>query len=180
MQPSSGAGTFYHRSRPSVDSDMSSSDYLSAPGAPASRVDKKDTTSQEGCGTAVCAVVRAGRGERAGKRLAAPLQKAIASSHAAHAHTPPPPTPTTDAAIQTALEGRHATTQAPGCRVLSEDIGAGEGSTVLTCQTCAQVEELVHLVTEHQGQVSRLRSIRECESDTDHCRHTLLSPKQTQ
>ncbi|GAB0179306.1 hypothetical protein GRJ2_000395900 [Grus japonensis] len=82
---------------------------------------------------------------------------------------------TTDAASQTELRWEHAATQVPGCRLCPALTPAQDGSSEHTCGRCAQVEELLHLVTELWEEVSGLRSIRECEREIDYWNHTLPS-----
>ena len=49
-----------------------------------------------------------------------------------------------------------------------------------TCGRCAQVEELLRLVTEVWEEVSGVRSIRECETERHYWNRTLPSLRQAQ
>ena len=82
-------------------------------------------------------------------------QKAMASLNSA-------PT-TTDAASQTELQWEHAATQVSSCTVCPALLPASDGSSEHTCGRCAQLEEILRLVTELWEEVSRLWSIREYE-----------------
>ena len=81
----------------------------------------------------------------------------------------------TDAASQTKLRWDHAATQVSGCRVGPTLTLVLDGSSEHICERCAQVEELLHLVTELWEEVSKLRSIRESERKMDYWNHTLPS-----
>ena len=82
----------------------------------------------------------------------------------------------TDTAAQTELRWEHAATQVSGRGVCPALMPVPDGSS----GRCAQVEELLRLVTELWEEMSRLRSIRECERERDYWNHTLPSPRQAQ
>ena len=81
----------------------------------------------------------------------------------------------TDAAAQAELRWEHAAAQVPGCRVCPALTPVPGGSSEHTCERCAEVEELLRVVTELQEEASRLRSIRECETEIDYWNCTLPS-----
>ena len=87
---------------------------------------------------------------------------------------------TTDAASQAELWWEHAATQVSGCRMCPTLIPVSDNSSEHTCGRCAQVEELLCLVTELREEVSRLRSIRERERERDYWNLTLPSLGQAQ
>ena len=62
---------------------------------------------------------------------------------------------------------RNVAVQVSCCRECLSLLLPGEGSRDSTCVRCEQVDELLSLVVEHKEQVQRLRTIRECEWETD-------------
>ena len=84
-----------------------------------------------------------------------------------------------DAASQTELQWEHAATHVPGCRVGPALMPVPDGSIEHTCGMRDHGEEFLHLMTEIQEEVTRLRSIRECERERDYRNHTLPSLGQT-
>lgn len=85
-----------------------------------------------------------------------------------------------DAASQTELLWEHATTQTSGCRVCPTLTPVSDGNDGHTCRRCAQVEDLLQLVMELREEVSRLRSIRECEREIDSWSRILHPMTETQ
>lgn len=71
----------------------------------------------------------------------------------------------TDAASQTELCQEHAATQVLGCRVCPAFMPVLDNSSKHATRYCAQIQELLCLVTELWEEVNRLRSIRESEID---------------
>ena len=139
---------------------------------------------QQGCGTSVCltlcmAVCAGGRAGRALKpcqldqgAMVSTWQKAMAPLSSASI--------TTDTASQTELWWEHGGTQVSGCRVCPALMPVSDGSSGHTCGRCAQVEEQLCLVAELREEVSRLRSTRESERETDYWNRTLPSLGQAQ
>ena len=71
--------------------------------------------------------------------------------------------------VLTQMEGlpRNVAVQVSGCKECLSLLLPGEGGRDSTCVRCEQVDELLSLVVEHKEQVQRLRTIRECEWETD-------------
>lgn len=89
-----------------------------------------------------------------------------------------PPAARIDAVTQTELSRDHAAVQIQGCRVCPSFRSVSDGSSELTCGRCAQVKELLRLVTELQEDVSRLRSTEESENGIDWWNFALPSLRQ--
>ncbi|XP_066848127.1 uncharacterized protein [Anser cygnoides] len=86
-----------------------------------------------------------------------------------------------DVATQTEGSGKHTAVQVLGCRVCPSLLSVSNSSSEgYACGRCAQVEELLKQVAELWEEVSRLRSIRESERETDWWRCALPSLRQTQ
>ena len=62
---------------------------------------------------------------------------------------------------------RNVAVQVSCCRECLSLLLPGEGSRDSTCVRCEQVDELLSLVVELKEEVQRLRTIRECERETD-------------
>ena len=71
--------------------------------------------------------------------------------------------------VVTQMEGlpRNVAVQVSGCRECLSLLLPGEGGRDSTCVRCEQVDELLSLVVELKEEVERLRTIRECEWETD-------------
>ena len=71
--------------------------------------------------------------------------------------------------MATQMEGlpRNVTVQVSGCRECLSLLLPGEGGRDSTCVRCEQVDELLSLVVELKEEVERLKTIRECERETD-------------
>jgi len=67
-----------------------------------------------------------------------------------------------DAGSQTELQWEPTAAQVPGRRVCLILALVWDSSSEHSCGRCTQVEQFLHLVTELQEEVSRLKSIREC------------------
>jgi len=125
-------------------------------------------THQKGHGMAVCMVVcQEGRTGRALKLcqlhqgLMVPTQQtAKAAPSSAHSLA--------NAGSQAQLRREPTAAQVPGCTVCPALTPGWDGSSERTGGRCTRVKQLLHLVTEFQEEVSRLRSIRECERETDY------------
>ncbi|XP_009470361.1 PREDICTED: death-associated protein 1 [Nipponia nippon] len=72
-----------------------------------------------------------------------------------------------DVATQTELPLKHAATQVSGCRECQGLALVTGYCRDNTCVRCEQVEDLLSMVAELKEEVARLRSIRECERETD-------------
>ncbi|KAM9663018.1 uncharacterized protein ACIBXB_016421 [Morphnus guianensis] len=83
-------------------------------------------------------------------------------------------------AMQTEVPCKHAAVQVSGCRECLSLSLVLEGSGDTSCVRCDQVDDLLSLVAELKEEVERLRSIRECERETDWWAHTLPSLGQGQ
>ena len=71
--------------------------------------------------------------------------------------------------VLTQMEGlpRNVAVQVSGCKECLSLLLPGEGGRDSTCVRCEQVDELLSLVVELKEEVQRLRTIRECERETD-------------
>ncbi|XP_054044411.1 uncharacterized protein LOC128904316 isoform X1 [Rissa tridactyla] len=81
---------------------------------------------------------------------------------------------------QTEAPHEHMGVQASGCRVCRSLAVATEGSGDNTCVRCEQVNDLLVLVAELKAEVERLRSIRECERESDWWTHSLREREQVE
>ena len=128
------------------------------------RMGKQGVAHQQGCGVSVCVEGHTGRALKLCQldqgAMISTRQKAMASLNSAPAAT--------DMASQTELQWERAATQVSGCSVCPTLMPVWDSSSEHTCGRCAQVGELLHLVTELREEVSRLRSIRESERERDY------------
>jgi len=79
---------------------------------------------------------------------------------------------------QSSVGWEDAATRVSGCRVSPALLPVSGGSSDHTSGRCTQVKELLCLVTELGGDVSRLRCIRECKEETNYWNRTLPSLRQ--
>ena len=142
------------------------------------RAGKHGMEHQKGCGAEVCVAVH--EEGHAGRELKlCQLDWGAMVSNQQKDMAAPSSAPTlNDAASQTELQWEHTSTQVSGCRVCPTVTPVWDDRSECTCERCTQVEQLLHLVTEVCKEVSRLRSIQDCERENDYWNCILSSQRQ--